>query len=87
MSWPVTTEYHIPAPWTVTLLTITCPLTRKVPLGMKTMRPAALATAELKAAVESALPVGSAPKLVTEIELAGCARGGPTCSKSARSIV
>ena len=47
----------------------------------------AAAIAALKALVESAAPVGSAPSLVTETEPDGWVSVAPTFSKSARSMV
>ena len=37
--------------------------------------------------VESAAPVGSAPKVATDTDPAGCVSGGATFSKSAKSMV
>src|SRR3982750_3464254 len=84
----MTVERHMPAPLTVTLLRIRWPGILKVPSGIQTVPPGPAAEiAALKAAVESAAPVGSAPRLVTETEPAGCARAPATFSKSAKSIV
>ncbi len=66
-------EYQLPAPMIVAELTWSAELMRKVPDGIHTDSPAELAAeiALRNAWVESAAPVGSAPSLVTEIELAG----------------
>src|SRR5882724_10943364 len=88
----------MPAPLMVTLFRIRwlhpipqplpLPGIRNVPSGIHTVPPAPAAEiAELNAAVESAAPVGSAPRLVTDTEPAGCARAPATFSKSAKSIV
>src|SRR5215470_16452453 len=78
----------MPAPRIVTLFTMMCPGTRKVPAGIQTVPPApAELIAELNADVESAEPVGSAPKLVMETEPDGWASAAPTFSKSAKSMV
>src|SRR6185369_5360109 len=95
---PVITERHMPAPLMVTSLTMMCehdieqplvlPGILNVPSGIHTVPPApAAAIAELNAAVESAAPDGSAPKLVTETEPAGWDSAGATVSKSAKSMV
>src|ERR1700761_7151162 len=85
---PVMVEYHMPAPATVTLLTMMWPGMLYVPGGIHTVPPAPAALiAALNADVASALPVASAPSLVTDTEPAGWASAEPTCSKSAKSIV
>src|SRR6266702_2945149 len=66
-------EYQSPAPAMVALLTCSGELIKKVPGGIHTGSPFALA-AEIalpNAAVESALPEGSAPSVTTDTELAG----------------
>src|SRR5437016_13903212 len=84
----MTVARHIPAPLIVTLFRIRWPGILNVPSGIHTAPPAPAAEmAELKAAVESAEPVGSAPLLVTETEPDGCARAPATFSKSAKSMV
>src|SRR4051794_4693936 len=78
----------MPAPLIVTLFTAMCPGILKVPSGIHTVPPAPAAwIAELNAPVESAAPVASAPRLVTETEPAGADRAPETFSKSAKSIV
>src|SRR5437773_2227193 len=78
----------MPAPLMVTLLSTRWPGILNVPEGIHTVPPAPAAEiAELKAAVESFAPVGSAPWLVTETEPPGWERGPATDSKSAKSIV
>src|SRR5690242_11162512 len=78
----------MPAPATVTLLTVMWPGMLYVPGGIHTVPPApAELIAELNAAVESATPLASAPLLVTETDPAGCPSAAPTCSKSAKSMV
>jgi len=59
---PLTVEYHMPAPVTVTLLTMMWPGMLYVPGGIHTVPPdPAAVIAALKAFVESATPVESAP--------------------------
>lgn len=78
----------MPAPAIVTLFTLMWPGMLNVPGGIHTVPPAPAALiAALNALVASFTPVASAPSLVTETEPAGCVRAGPTCSKSAKSIV
>src|ERR1700742_721894 len=76
----LTCEYQSPAPAIVAEFTWSAELTRKVPAGIHTASPAELAAemALRNAVVESAAPVGSAPSLVTEMELAGWAVAAAT---------
>ncbi len=84
----MTVEYHMPAPATVTSLTMMWPGMSYVPGGIHTVPPAPAAViAALNALVESFTPVGSAPSPVTDTEPAGWLSGAATCSKSAKSIV
>ena len=65
----------MPAPSTVTLLTMMWPGMLYVPGGIQTVPPAPAAViAALNALVESSTPVGSAPSLTTDTEPAGWAQ-------------
>src|ERR1700749_2137407 len=78
----------MPAPATVTLLTMMWPGMLYVPGGIQTVPPApAAVVAALKALVEAAAPGGAAPSLTTDTEPDGGLSGAATFAKAARSIV